>query len=194
MAVTHGQTPAAAGRWWGHPPTCFLATTAFVRPDRGSGGAQRRRRARALADAGFRLIEIHAAHGYLLHSFYSPLSNGRDDAYGGSFDGRARRPLAVTGAVRAALPDDLPLAVRLSCTDWTEGGWTPKDTVQLAQRLGAAGVDSIDCSSGGNAAHAHVPVQPGYQHPFGACRAQGGGDCERGGGADHHSGAGGAHY
>lgn len=122
--------------------------------------------ARRAVDAGFRLIEIHAAHGYLLHSFYSPLSNRRDDAYGGSFDGRVRLPLAVTEAVRAALPDDLPLAVRLSCTDWTEDGWTAEDTVELARRLRAAGADLIDCSSGGNVAHARVPVGPGYQVPF----------------------------
>jgi 2,4-dienoyl-CoA reductase-like NADH-dependent reductase (Old Yellow Enzyme family) len=120
---------------------------------------------RAVA-AGFRLIEIHAAHGYLLHSFYSPLSNTRSDAYGGSFENRVRLPVKVAQAVRAALPDDLPLAVRLSSTDWTEGGWTPEDTVRLAQRLKAEGVDLVDCSSGGNAAAARIPAQPGYQVPF----------------------------
>lgn len=116
--------------------------------------------------AGFQLIEIHAAHGYLLHSFYSPLSNRRTDDYGGSFDNRVRLTLAVTHAVRAVLPDDLPLAVRLSCTDWTEGGWTPDDTVRLAQQLKAAGVDLVDCSSGGNVATARIPAAPGYQVPF----------------------------
>jgi 2,4-dienoyl-CoA reductase-like NADH-dependent reductase (Old Yellow Enzyme family) len=120
---------------------------------------------RAVA-AGFRLIEIHAAHGYLLHSFYSPLSNTRSDAYGGSFDNRVRLPVEVAQAVRAALPDDLPLAVRLSCTDWTEGGWTLEDTVSLARRLKAVGVDLVDCSSGGNVAMARIPAQPGYQVPF----------------------------
>jgi 2,4-dienoyl-CoA reductase-like NADH-dependent reductase (Old Yellow Enzyme family) len=120
---------------------------------------------RAVA-AGFRLIEIHAAHGYLLHSFYSPLSNTRSDTYGGSFDNRVRLPVEVAQAVRAALPDDLPLAVRLSCTDWTEGGWTLEDTVSLARRLKAVGVDLVDCSSGGNVAMARIPAQPGYQVPF----------------------------
>lgn len=122
--------------------------------------------ARRAVAAGFQLIEIHAAHGYLLHSFYSPLANHREDAYGGSFDNRVRLPLQVAQAVRAALPDDLPLAVRLSCTDWIEGGWTPEDTVRLAQRLKAVGVDLVDCSSGGNAPGVHIPAQPGYQVPF----------------------------
>jgi len=135
-------------------PEIAEVVNAFVR------GAQR-----AVA-AGFQLIEIHAAHGYLLHSFYSPLSNTRDDTYGGSFDNRVRLPLAVTQAVRAALPDDLPLAVRLSCSDWVEDGWTPADTVELARRLKAAGADLIDCSSGGNLPHAAVPALPGYQVPF----------------------------
>lgn len=116
--------------------------------------------------AGFRLIEIHAAHGYLLHNFYSPLANTRSDEYGGSFDNRVRLPLQVAQAVRAVLPDDLPLAVRLSSTDWTPDGWTAADTVELARRLQAVGVDLIDCSSGGNAAAAHAPAQPGYQVPF----------------------------
>jgi 2,4-dienoyl-CoA reductase-like NADH-dependent reductase (Old Yellow Enzyme family) len=120
---------------------------------------------RAVA-AGFRLIEIHAAHGYLLHSFYSPLANQRDDAYGGSFDNRVRIIVQVTQAVRRVLPDRLPLAVRLSSTDWTEGGWTLEDTVTLARRLREEGVDLVDCSSGGNVPTAHVPAAPGYQVPF----------------------------
>jgi 2,4-dienoyl-CoA reductase-like NADH-dependent reductase (Old Yellow Enzyme family) len=120
---------------------------------------------RAVA-AGFRFVEIHAAHGYLLHNFYSPLANTRTDAYGGSFDNRVRLLLKVTQAVRRVLPDGLPLAVRLSCTDWTDGGWTIEDTVELARRLGAAGADLIDCSSGGNIATAQVPAGPGYQVPF----------------------------
>jgi 2,4-dienoyl-CoA reductase-like NADH-dependent reductase (Old Yellow Enzyme family) len=122
--------------------------------------------ARRAVAAGFRLVEIHAAHGYLLHSFYSPLSNQRSDAYGGPFDNRVRLPVEVAQAVRAVLPDHLPLAVRLSSTDWTEGGWTIEDTVSLARRLKGAGVDLIDCSSGGNVATARVPAQPGYQAPF----------------------------
>ena len=120
---------------------------------------------RAVA-AGFRLVEIHAAHGYLLHSFYSPLANERTDAYGGSFDNRVRIVVEVTRAVRRVLPPSLPLSVRLSCTDWTEGGWTIEDTVALARRLKEEGADLIDCSSGGNVATAHVPAAPGYQVPF----------------------------
>lgn len=120
---------------------------------------------RAMA-AGFQFIEIHAAHGYLLHSFYSPLSNRRTDGYGGTFDARVRLVIEVAQAVRAAMPDDLPLAVRLSSTDWVEEGWTPDDTVELAKRLKPVGVDLIDCSSGGNVATAKIPLGPGYQVPF----------------------------
>ncbi|MBW7883849.1 MAG: NADH:flavin oxidoreductase/NADH oxidase [Caldilineaceae bacterium] len=120
---------------------------------------------RAVA-AGFQLIEIHAAHGYLLHSFYSPLSNQREDAYGGSFDHRVRLVLEVAREIRGAIPETMPLAVRLSSTDWTPGGWTLEDTVELARRLKAQGVDLIDCSSGGNVATAVVPAAPGYQVQF----------------------------
>jgi len=121
--------------------------------------------ARALA-AGYDLIELHGAHGYLAHSFLSPLSNSRVDAYGGSFEGRARFLVELALKVRAAMPDDVPLAVRLSCTDWTPGGWTPEDSVALSKMLKAAGVDLIDCSSGGNVLSAKIPVAPGYQVPF----------------------------
>jgi 2,4-dienoyl-CoA reductase-like NADH-dependent reductase (Old Yellow Enzyme family) len=116
--------------------------------------------------AGFRWLELHAAHGYLLHSFLSPLSNQRSDAYGGSFDNRIRLLLETVREVRMAWPAELPLAVRLSCTDWVEGGWTPEETVELARRLKPEGVDLVDCSSGGSAPHAKVPVAPGYQVPF----------------------------
>ena len=118
--------------------------------------------------AGYRWLEIHAAHGYLLHSFYSPLSNQRPDGYGGSFDGRVRLTLEVTRAVRAMWPEELPLAVRLSCSDWTEGGWTIGDSVELARRLKAEGAELIDCSSGGNVPKAAIPTTPGYQVPFAA--------------------------
>lgn len=121
--------------------------------------------ARALA-AGFNWLEIHGAHGYLIHSFLSPLSNQRTDAYGGSFDNRARFLLETVRAVRTAWPERLPLTVRLSCTDWVEGGWSIEETVALAGRLKAEGVDLIDCSTGGNAAHAVVPAAAGYQVPF----------------------------
>jgi len=119
-------------------------------------------RARA---AGFDLVEIHAAHGYLLHQFLSPLSNHREDRYGGSFENRTRFLLEVVEAVRARL-DGAPLFVRVSATDWTDGGWDLDQTITLARLLRAAGVDLVDVSSGGNVAGAHIPVGPGYQVPF----------------------------
>lgn len=120
---------------------------------------------RALA-AGFEVVELHMAHGYLLHSFLSPLSNRRDDAYGGSFDNRARFPLAVAAAVRAVWPDELPLLVRISATDWAEGGWDLEQSVRFAGLLGELGVDLIDVSSGGTLPDAVPPAAPGYQVPF----------------------------
>ena len=115
--------------------------------------------------AGFDVLEIHAAHGYLLHEFLSPLSNRREDEYGGSFDNRARLLLRVVESVRAAVPDTTPLLVRISATDWVEGGWTGDDSVELARRLRDAGVDLVDVSTGGNAP-ADIPVGAGYQVPF----------------------------
>ncbi len=120
---------------------------------------------RALA-AGFDVLEIHSAHGYLLHEFLSPLSNQRTDEYGGSFDNRVRLLLEVTSAVRKAWPDHLPLSVRISASDWVDGGWAIDDSVQLAKLLRERGVDIVDCSSGGNVASANIPVAPGYQVPF----------------------------
>ena len=119
-------------------------------------------------DAGFEVVEIHAAHGYLLHQFLSPLSNTRTDAYSGSFEHRIRLCLEVVDAVRAVWPDRLPLLVRLSTTDWVEGGWSVEDSIALSRQLREHGVDLIDCSSGGNAAHATIPVGPGYQVPAAA--------------------------
>jgi len=118
--------------------------------------------------AGFDFLEIHAAHGYLLHEFLSPLSNQRVDDYGGSFDNRVRLLLEVTAAVRKTWPEHLPLSVRISATDWVEGGWTIDDSVQLAKRLRELRVDMIDCSSGGNVPNVKMPVAPGYQAPFAA--------------------------
>jgi 2,4-dienoyl-CoA reductase-like NADH-dependent reductase (Old Yellow Enzyme family) len=120
---------------------------------------------RALA-AGFRWIELHAAHGYLLHSFLSPLSNERGDEWGGSFDGRARLLLEVVRAVRSEIGADVPLAVRVSATDWAPGGWSDRDTVALAPLLGSAGADLVDCSSGGSTPAQQVPAGPGFQVPF----------------------------
>jgi 2,4-dienoyl-CoA reductase-like NADH-dependent reductase (Old Yellow Enzyme family) len=123
--------------------------------------------ARAL-DAGFAAVELHAAHGYLLHEFLSPLTNKRTDAYGGDFAGRTRLLLEVAQAVRATIGDDVPLLTRISATDWIEGGWTADDSVALAKELAAAGVDLVDCSTGGVSARATIPLAPGYQVPFAA--------------------------
>jgi len=121
---------------------------------------------RALA-AGFRVLEIHAAHGYLLHEFLSPLSNQRQDRYGGSLENRMRFVLSVAEAVRAAMPDELPLFVRLSATDWSEtGGWDVDQSVELCKGLKERGVDLIDVSSGGTLAKVSIPPAPGYQVPF----------------------------
>ena len=124
--------------------------------------------ARRLLAAGGRIAEIHAAHGYLVHEFLSPLSNQRDDAYGGSFDNRTRMLREIVDAVRRVWPERLPLWVRISATDWVEGGWTVEDSLALAQQLQDRGVDLIDCSSGGNVPHATIPLGPGYQVPLAA--------------------------
>jgi 2,4-dienoyl-CoA reductase-like NADH-dependent reductase (Old Yellow Enzyme family) len=124
--------------------------------------------ARRALRAGFKVVTVHAAHGYLLSSFLSPLSNRRDDAYGGDGERRARLLLEVVASVRQEWPEELPLFVRLSCTEWTPGGVTIEDTVALARRLAATGqVDLIDCSSGGNSATQAIPsLHPGYQVPL----------------------------
>ncbi|WP_236121679.1 NADH:flavin oxidoreductase/NADH oxidase [Cellulomonas palmilytica] len=121
--------------------------------------------ARRAVAAGFDVVEVHAAHGYLLHQFLSPLSNTRDDAWGGSLENRARLLVETVDAVRAVWPDDRPLLVRVSATDWTPGGLTVDDVASVARTLAARGVDLVDVSSGGNAL-ASIPVEPGYQVPF----------------------------
>jgi 2,4-dienoyl-CoA reductase-like NADH-dependent reductase (Old Yellow Enzyme family) len=119
--------------------------------------------ARRACEAGFRVIEIHAAHGYLIHEFLSPLSNKRTDAYGGSFENRTRILREVVSAVRASWPERAPLFVRISATDWIEGGWDIQQSIELARQLRELGADLIDCSSGGNVPQAKIPVGPGYQ-------------------------------
>lgn len=116
--------------------------------------------------AGFQFLEIHAAHGYLLHSFYSPLANERSDAYGGSFENRIRFLLEVAESVRQVWPEELPLSVRISATDWVEGGWTIEDSIELCTRLKKLGVDIIDCSSGNIRAGDRYNMQPGWQTPL----------------------------
>ncbi len=119
--------------------------------------------ARFALEAGFETVEVHMAHGYLMHEFLSPLVNRRTDAYGGSLENRVRLPLRVARAVREAWPDDLPLFVRISATDWVEGGWDAAQSVALARELKGVGVDLIDCSSGGAVPGVRIPAGPGYQ-------------------------------
>jgi 2,4-dienoyl-CoA reductase-like NADH-dependent reductase (Old Yellow Enzyme family) len=169
-----GSVPRAAGGWtptapsalpfdagW-TPPTALDETGIVAVIDAFMDAARR-----ALA-AGFQVIEVHAAHGYLLHQFLSPLSNHRSDAYGGSWENRTRLVREVVGALRSILPEELPLLVRLSATDWTEGGWDVDQSVELAKELRALGVDLVDCSSGGLSPHQKISLGPGYQVPFAA--------------------------
>jgi len=120
------------------------------------------------AKAGFKVLEIHAAHGYLIHEFLSPLTNLRTDEYGGSFENRSRLILQIVEAVQTVWPTELPLFVRLSATDWAEGGWSVEETVLLCDILRKKGVDLIDVSSGGNIANARMTIKPGYQVDFAA--------------------------
>jgi len=168
----HGSVPIAAGGWTPIGPSTIAFDPEHAVPtaldEAGIGEVIQafvRAAERALA-AGFKIAEVHAAHGYLLHQFLSPLSNQRQDGYGGCFDNRIRLLLEVTEAVRAVWPQELPLFVRLSATDWVQDGWNPEETVELARRLKTLGVDLIDVSSGGTAANAEIPVGPGYQTQF----------------------------
>jgi 2,4-dienoyl-CoA reductase-like NADH-dependent reductase (Old Yellow Enzyme family) len=125
-----------------------------------------RRAAERALEAGFQVVEIHAAHGYLIHEFLSPLCNSREDEYGGSFENRIRFALDVAKAIREVWPAELPLFCRVSATDWVEGGWDLKQTIELSKRLRSLGVDLIDVSSGGAVPFAKIPVGPGYQVAF----------------------------
>src|SRR5260370_25850942 len=122
--------------------------------------------ARRACEAGLRVIEIHAAHGYLIQEFLSPLSNQRTDAYGGSFENRTRILREIVAAVRGSWPERAPLFVRISATDWIDGGWDIEQSVDVDRKVKQLGADLIDCFSGGNAEHAKMPVGPGYQTPF----------------------------
>jgi 2,4-dienoyl-CoA reductase-like NADH-dependent reductase (Old Yellow Enzyme family) len=164
--------PAAEGGWTtvapsaipfadGYPAPHALDAAGMAGVVRAFAGAARR-----AAAAGFRAVEVHAAHGYLLHQFLSPLSNRREDAWGGAFENRTRLVREVVSAVRAEWPEPLPLLVRISATDWVEGGWDVEQSVALARVLGTLGVDLVDVSSGGLVATAKVPAGPGYQTGF----------------------------
>ncbi len=122
--------------------------------------------ARRACQAGFRVLEIHGAHGYLIHEFLSPLSNRREDDYGGSFENRTRLCREIVAGVRSSWPKELPLFLRISATDWIEGAWDVDESVKLARQLKPIGVDLVDCSSGGNVPHANIPAGPGYQTAF----------------------------
>lgn len=124
--------------------------------------------ARRAIQAGFKVVEIHMAHGYLLHQFLSPLSNQRNDEFGGSLDNRMRFPLQVARRVRDVWPQDLPAMVRISATDWVEGGWDLTQSLELCRHLKELGIDLIDCSTGGLTPDAVIPIAPGFQTPFAA--------------------------
>lgn len=154
-----GASPIAFNMGYRVPSEASLADLALIRAAFQASALRAR-------EAGFRWLELHAAHGYLLHSFLSPLSNQRGDLYGGTFENRIRLLVEVVRDVRGVWPEVLPLSVRLSCTDWVEGGWSLEETVELASKLAGEGVDLIDCSSGGTSPRAKVPVAPGYQVSF----------------------------
>jgi 2,4-dienoyl-CoA reductase-like NADH-dependent reductase (Old Yellow Enzyme family) len=122
--------------------------------------------ARRALEAGFRVLEIHAAHGYLIHEFFSPLSNKRTDEYGGSFENRTRLAREVVTAIRKVMPEELPLFIRISATDWAEGGWDVDQSVELAKQLAPLGVDLVDCSSAGLTQDQKIVAGPGFQVPF----------------------------
>jgi len=169
-----GVIPQDQGGWAGLAPSALPFDAGWPQPrvldEDGLTQVKAQFRAaalRALA-AGFQVVEVHGAHGYLLHQFLSPLSNRREDAYGGSFLNRTRLLREVVATVREVWPEPLPVLVRISATDWVEGGWDADQSVALAEALKPLGVALVDCSSGGNVAKASIPVGPGYQVPFAA--------------------------
>jgi 2,4-dienoyl-CoA reductase-like NADH-dependent reductase (Old Yellow Enzyme family) len=168
-ADTHGTVPAGEGGWPTVGPSAlefpgYDAPSALSEADLRAIPGQFAAAARRAVDAGFDVVEVHAAHGYLLHQFLSPLSNTRTDEFGGSLENRARLLVDVVDAVRGAWPEDRPLLVRVSATDWVEGGLTVEEVTQVAKDLAGHGVDLVDVSTGGNAP-ASIPVGPGYQVP-----------------------------
>jgi 2,4-dienoyl-CoA reductase-like NADH-dependent reductase (Old Yellow Enzyme family) len=169
----HGMVPEAAGGWKSVvAPSALRFEESYPLPAALTADGIREvavafaEAARRACKAGFQVIEIHAAHGYLIHEFLSPLSNHRDDNYGGSFANRTRLLREIVTAVRSVWPEGAPVFVRISATDWVQDGWNIEQSVALARELKTDGVDLIDCSSGGNVPHAKIPVGPGYQTPF----------------------------
>lgn len=168
----HGLVRPQDGGWLPLAPSPLPFAEGYAVPREMSAGdiartvAQFADSARLARQAGFEVVELHFAHGYLVNEFLSPLCNRRTDQYGGSRESRMRLALEIARAVRAQWPAELPLFARLSSTDWAEGGWDLPDSVALSGALKASGVDLIDCSSGGAVAHARIPVGPGYQVPF----------------------------
>ncbi|HEY4762358.1 MAG TPA: NADH:flavin oxidoreductase/NADH oxidase [Candidatus Sulfotelmatobacter sp.] len=169
----NGMIPESAGGWKKVvAPSCLAFADHYPMPQALTGdGIQEvvnafAEAARRACEAGFRVIEIHAAHGYLIHEFLSPLSNRRSDPYGGSFENRTRILREVVAAVRRVWPERAPLFVRISATDWVDGAWDIQQSVELARQLKPLGADLIDCSSGGIVPQARIPVGPAYQTPF----------------------------
>jgi 2,4-dienoyl-CoA reductase-like NADH-dependent reductase (Old Yellow Enzyme family) len=164
-----GSVPASAGGWQSvgadaQPFGAYAPARPLTTDEVSALPAAFAEAARRAVDAGFDLLELHFAHGYLVHQFLSPLSNTRTDRYGGDFDGRTRLALEIADAVRAEV--SVPLFARLSATDWTDDGWTLDESVRLAKLLAERGIDLIDTSSGGNTPNPDIPVGPGYQVPF----------------------------
>ncbi len=165
LTEAEGGWPIAAPSAVAFDEGCFVPTALTEEGIREITDAFVQAARRALL-AGFRVAEVHAAHGYLLQEFLSPLSNLRTDRYGGSFENRTRLLREIVGALREVWPERLPLLVRISATDWIEGGWDPEQSCELVRQLLPLGVDLIDCSSGGNVAHIKMPIGPGYQTRF----------------------------
>jgi 2,4-dienoyl-CoA reductase-like NADH-dependent reductase (Old Yellow Enzyme family) len=167
-----GAVPIAAGGWTPVAPSAIAFDPSYPMPAALDESEIRRviqsfaDAARRALEAGFQVIEIHGAHGYLIHEFLSPLANKRADAYGGPLENRTRFLREVVSAVRRVWPERLPLFVRISATDWVEAGWELEQAVELARQIGPLGVDLIDCSSGGTVPGAQIPMTPGYQVPF----------------------------
>jgi 2,4-dienoyl-CoA reductase-like NADH-dependent reductase (Old Yellow Enzyme family) len=167
-----GMVPASKGGWTPVAPSAIPFADGYPHPAALDEGGIREvvkdfvAAARRACQAGFGVIEIHSAHGYLLHEFLSPLSNQRTDNYGGSLENRTRLVCEVVSGIRSVWPESAPLFLRISATDWIEGGWDLDQSVELAELVGPLGVDLIDCSSGGLAPGAKIPVRAGYQIPF----------------------------